>query len=320
MHLNLSFRHSGLLEFLFALFPSIIILFILIPSLHLLYASEDAIVEPEYTIKILGHQWYWSYEFTHIVKNHSNVNVKLTFDITQNIKIESDLNEGEYRLLEVDNTLKFPIGTPIRLLISSADVLHSWSMPAFGIKVDAVPGRLNAINTFIFAPGTFYGQCSELCGVGHGFMPIKIEAVSKAEFLKFIGMNIDIDTDEVTKPTISVSKDVLSAASDFLKKHDKKSLDSKMILRKIIENPKPFWYDRDETIKFIAKSELFDENNKEDKTFNWYKTDIKSCEEFNKFIKNAKLLNNDNKNIENLTNSPKAKKALLKKVGKSTDL
>lgn len=193
MHLNLSFRHSGFLEFLFAFFPSLIILLILIPSLHLLYSSEDNILEPEYTIKIIGHQWYWSYEFHHIFQNADGSNIKLNFDITQNLKIESDLNKGEYRLLEVENDLKFPIGTPIRLLISSADVLHCWALPAFGIKVDAVPGRLNAINTFIFAPGTFYGQCSELCGVGHGFMPIKVQAVPVDTFLKFAGFSNLLD-------------------------------------------------------------------------------------------------------------------------------
>jgi len=186
LHLNLSFRHSGFLEFLFALFPSTIILLILIPSLNLLYSSEDTILEPEYTIKVIGHQWYWSYEFTHIIEEN-NENIKLSFDISQNIKAEGDLVEGDYRLLEVDNLIKLPISTPIRFLITSSDVLHSWSVPAFGIKLDAIPGRLNAINTLIFAPGTFYGQCSELCGVGHGFMPIKLQTVPLEDFKTFIG-------------------------------------------------------------------------------------------------------------------------------------
>ncbi|KAN0036249.1 hypothetical protein ACTA71_009077 [Dictyostelium dimigraforme] len=122
-----------------------------------------------------SHQWYWSYEYG------DNANNLVEFD--SYMVYERDLTEGQLRLLEVDNAMIVPVKTHIRLIITSGDVLHSWAVPSFGIKVDAVPGRLNQIGLYVKREGTFYGQCSELCGVDHGFMPIKVEAVKVGEYL-----------------------------------------------------------------------------------------------------------------------------------------
>lgn len=168
--INLPFNERKSLEYIWTFFPSVVIYLILVPSLYLLYSLDDDI-EPIFLIKVIGHQWFWSYEFDLDYLNAS-------YEIDSSLISESDLELGAKRLLEVDNRLYLPVNIPFKLLITSTDVLHSWSVPELGIKVDAVPGRLNETLTCITRPGIFYGQCSELCGVGHGFMPIVIEAVS----------------------------------------------------------------------------------------------------------------------------------------------
>lgn len=132
---------------------------IAVPSFSLLY-SLDEILDAAYTYKAIGHQWYWSYETP---KGNA-------FDSY----MRNDLQSGELRLLEVDQPLACPTKTHLRFIITAADVLHSFAVPSLGIKVDAVPGRLNTAHTFLQRPGLFTGQCSELCGVNHGFMPITI--------------------------------------------------------------------------------------------------------------------------------------------------
>lgn len=163
--------HNTLLEVIWTAVPVIILVMITIPSIRHLYYAE-VIEESDMTIKIIGNQWYWSYEYP----DHGDI----SFD--SYMIPDDEIKEGQIRLLEVDNRIVLPVDTTIRLQITSADVLHNWAMPAFAVKMDAVPGRLNEAWIRVEKTGTYYGQCSELCGVGHGFMPIAIDAVSKAEF------------------------------------------------------------------------------------------------------------------------------------------
>lgn len=170
-----SFRHNTIFEFICAIFPTIIILLILIPSTLLLYSLDEEI-EPLLTFKVIGHQWFWSYEFNNwLFLNKEWQKVSYNFDSC--MIIENDLTLGTKRLLEVDKPLFTPVNVPLRFLITSIDVLHSWAVPELGIKIDAVPGRLSHYLALIRRPGVFYGQCSEICGVAHGFMPIVIKAV-----------------------------------------------------------------------------------------------------------------------------------------------
>lgn len=163
-----NFSHSTELEIFWTVVPALLLITIAYPSFTLLYALDDLTV-PSLTIKIIGHQWYWSYEIHGV-------------DLTEDISFDSymihtdDLVIGQFRLLEVDNRLYLPTHTHIRLLITSADVLHSWTIPSFGIKVDACPGRLNQASLFIKRSGIYFGQCSEICGINHGFMPIVVVA------------------------------------------------------------------------------------------------------------------------------------------------
>ncbi|KAM9955023.1 hypothetical protein ACTFIR_012867 [Dictyostelium discoideum] len=166
--------HGTVIEIVWTLIPTVILYLIAIPSFTLLYAMDE-IINPTVTIKIIAHQWYWSYEYG---DNASNL---IEFD--SYMVYERDLAEGQLRLLEVDNAMVVPVKTHIRLIITSGDVLHSWAIPSFGIKVDAVPGRLNQIGLYVKREGTFYGQCSELCGVDHGAMPIKVQASAIDPFL-----------------------------------------------------------------------------------------------------------------------------------------
>jgi cytochrome c oxidase subunit II len=163
--------HNTLLEVAWTTVPVLILVVIAIPSFKLLY-YEDVVPEVDMTVKAIGHQWYWSYEYP----DHG----EFTFDAY--MVADDDLQEGQLRLLTTDNALVLPVETDIRLLVTATDVLHSWGMPSFGVKIDAVPGRINETWFRINQPGMYYGQCSELCGDFHGFMPIMIRAVGKDEF------------------------------------------------------------------------------------------------------------------------------------------
>lgn len=159
--------HNSTIELVWMILPTIVLILIGIPSFVLLY-SMDEIIEPALTLKITGHQWYWSYVHS---KRELSQSVYDSYMIP-----ESELVDGQLRLLDTNNPVFLPIKTHIRLIITAADVLHSWAIPALGIKIDAVPGRLNQGSIFIKHPGVFYGQCSEICGVQHGFMPISLKA------------------------------------------------------------------------------------------------------------------------------------------------
>ena len=151
--------------------PVLILVVIAIPSFKLLYYQE-VVPEAEMTIKAIGRQWYWTYEYP----DHGN----FTFDAT--MVPEGEEQPDQLRLLDVDNRVVLPVNTNIRVLVTGADVIHSWSVPSLGVKQDAVPGRLNETWIRLDAPGVYYGQCYELCGVYHPYMPIAIEAVTKEEF------------------------------------------------------------------------------------------------------------------------------------------
>ena len=147
-------------------------LFLAFPSLRLLYLIDE-VRQPAVTVKTIGHQWYWRYEYTDFLR--------LEFD--SYIIPTEDLEDGQFRLLEVDHRVVLPIGVEIRFLVTSADVIHAWTIPALGVKVDAVPGRLNQLGFTVNRPGVFYGQCSEICGSNHSFIPISIEVVDRSAFI-----------------------------------------------------------------------------------------------------------------------------------------
>lgn len=172
--------HGTVIEILWTIFPSIILMFIAIPSFALLY-SMDEVVDPAITIKAIGHQWYWSYEYSDY---NSSDEQSLAFD--SYMVPEDELELGQLRLLEVDNRVVVPANTHLRMIITSADVLHSWAVPSLGVKCDAVPGRLNQASILIKREGVYYGQCSELCGTNHAFMPIVVEAVSLNDYVSWV--------------------------------------------------------------------------------------------------------------------------------------
>ena len=158
-------------ETVWTILPAVILILIALPSLRILYMIDE-INNPVLTVKTIGHQWYWSYEYTDYED--------LCFD--SYIISTTDLKPGDLRLLEVDNRVVLPIELPIRMLISSEDVLHSWAVPSLGLKTDAIPGRLNQATVTSNRPGLFYGQCSEICGSNHSFIPIVLEIVPLKHF------------------------------------------------------------------------------------------------------------------------------------------
>lgn len=177
--------HGTFIEIAWTVTPSLILLLIAVPSFALLY-SLDEIVDPAVTVKVIGHQWYWSYEYSDYALADDQ---SIAFD--SYMIPDDDLELGQLRLLEVDNRVVVPVNTHVRLIITAADVLHSWAVPSLGIKCDAVPGRLNQVPLFIKREGVFFGQCSELCGVNHGFMPIVVEAVSLEDYISWISTKIE---------------------------------------------------------------------------------------------------------------------------------
>lgn len=163
------------IEVIWTVIPAVTLIFIALPSLRLLYLLDE-VNDPIITLKVIGHQWYWSYEY-------SDFN-QVEFD--SYIIPEDDLSSGGFRLLEVDNNIVLPIITQVRAIVTAADVLHSWAVPALGIKIDGTPGRLNQVSFYLNRAGLFYGQCSEICGANHSFMPIVIERVSIKWFLDWV--------------------------------------------------------------------------------------------------------------------------------------
>nr|BBG74490.1 cytochrome c oxidase subunit II [Parasudis truculenta] len=159
------------IEIIWTILPAVILILIALPSLRILYLMDE-ISDPHLTIKALGHQWYWSYEYT----DYEDLGFDSYMVPTQ------DLAPGHFRLLETDHRMVVPVESPVRVLVTAEDVLHSWAVPALGIKMDAVPGRLNQTAFITSRPGVFYGQCSEICGANHSFMPVVVEAVPLEHF------------------------------------------------------------------------------------------------------------------------------------------
>lgn len=167
------------IEFLWTILPAIILIFIAVPSFKLLYSLEsEEFINPLLTVKVTGNQWYWNYELSDIE------GLNINFD--SYTKSLEDLNVGEFRLLDVDNRLFLPIHTPIRFLITSQDVIHSFFVPSLGVKLDAVPGRLNYFNLYLLRNGTWGGFCAEICGPNHSQMSIVVEGVEKSQFTKWL--------------------------------------------------------------------------------------------------------------------------------------
>jgi cytochrome c oxidase subunit 2 len=169
--------HNTLLEIIWTLIPVCILAVIAVPSFKLMYFADQP-VKADVTVKVTGHQWYWSYEFPDQGINFDSYMIK-----------DEELKPGQLRLLEVDNPLILPTDTIVRILVTSADVLHSWAVPSMGLKQDSVPGRTREIWVKIKREGVYYGQCSELCGMQHGFMPISIHAVPKDKFNDWLSEN-----------------------------------------------------------------------------------------------------------------------------------
>jgi len=163
---------SHVLESVWTIVPMVILLFMAFPSLYLLYLIEE-VSTPSISIRVVGHQWYWEYQYSDSWFNHS-------FD---SYLLGSEASKGSFHSLDVDNRLILPFKASVLFLVTSADVLHSWTVPALGIKADACPGRLNYLTSAASVPGVFYGQCSEICGRNHRFMPIVLEFVSVESYL-----------------------------------------------------------------------------------------------------------------------------------------
>nr|WVD73137.1 cytochrome c oxidase subunit II [Monolepta bicavipennis] len=170
-----------LIEIIWTILPTITLIFIAIPSLRLIYILDE-INNPMITIKTIGHQWYWSYEYSDFK----------TVEFDSYMIPTNEMNLFNFRLLDVDNRMVVPFESNIRLLVTAADVIHSWTIPSIGVKIDATPGRLNQISFTLNRSGLFYGQCSEICGANHSFMPIVMESISPNYFSKWITKMIEV--------------------------------------------------------------------------------------------------------------------------------
>ena len=194
--------HNTIIEILWTAIPIVILVVMAIPSFKLLYKQEKS-DSYDMTVKVIGHQWYWEYEYP----DHGN------FYFESYMIEEEDLQKGDLRLLTVDNPLVIPANKNIQILITAGDVLHSWAMPSMGIKTDAVPGRLNETWINVKEPGTYRGQCSEICGRGHGFMPVVVKVLPENEFMAWVNeaknnyaVNEDIELNETLDNEIIVSE------------------------------------------------------------------------------------------------------------------
>lgn len=174
-YINRNLLEGQTIELIWTVFPAFILIFIALPSLQILYLIEER-NNCLISIKAIGHQWYWSYEYSDFKK----------IDFDSYIKSINDLTTNEFRLLETDNYLCLPFNIQSRVLVTSLDVIHSWTIPCLGIKVDGTPGRINQGNILINCPGLFYGQCSEICGANHSFIPITLESVDLDLFLNWL--------------------------------------------------------------------------------------------------------------------------------------
>nr|YP_009828713.1 cytochrome c oxidase subunit II [Empoascanara sipra]QJC14410.1 cytochrome c oxidase subunit II [Empoascanara sipra]QUI77234.1 cytochrome c oxidase subunit II [Empoascanara wengangensis] len=173
--MNRMLLEGQLIELIWTILPAVLLIFIALPSLKILYMIEET-NKPLISIKAIGHQWFWSYEYSDFKK--------IEFD--SYMKPTNELENSEFRLLETDNKIVLPFNTQTRILATSSDVIHSWTIPCLGLKIDASPGRINQGNILMKRPGLFYGQCSEICGANHSFMPIVLESMNMNGFLNWL--------------------------------------------------------------------------------------------------------------------------------------
>nr|ASR18180.1 cytochrome c oxidase subunit II [Orosius orientalis] len=173
--INRNMLESQMIELIWTVLPAVLLITIALPSLKILYLLEE-LNKPLITLKAIGHQWYWSYELSDFKS--------IEFD--SYMKPTNELQNEEYRLLEVDNRVVMPYNVKSRILVTSMDVIHSWTIPALGIKIDGTPGRINQGSILINRPGIFYGQCSEICGANHSFMPIMMESINMKYFMNWV--------------------------------------------------------------------------------------------------------------------------------------
>nr|QAX27890.1 cytochrome c oxidase subunit II [Chilo suppressalis] len=174
-YINRFLLEGQMIELIWTVIPAFTLIFIALPSLRLLYLLDE-LNNPLITLKSIGHQWYWSYEYS----DFNNV------EFDSYMIPSKDLKNDNFRLLDVDNRVILPMNNQIRIMVTATDVIHSWTIPSMGVKVDANPGRLNQTNFFINRPGIYYGQCSEICGANHSFMPILIESIPLKNFINWI--------------------------------------------------------------------------------------------------------------------------------------
>lgn len=168
--LDLNLIENQLVETIWTVLPIFLLVFIAFPSLRLLYLIEE-IFYSDLRIKVIGYQWYWSYDY---------IDFELDFDSFIDEELEYD---SRFRLLEVNDLLVIPVNCTVRFLVSRVDVIHSWTVPVFGVKTDAIPGRLNQVNLYSYRPGIYFGQCSEICGINHRFIPISLGVIEIEDFL-----------------------------------------------------------------------------------------------------------------------------------------
>lgn len=172
--------HGTIIEIVWTITPAIILLSIAVPSFKLLYLMDE-VIDPQITIKVIGRQWYWTYEYSDYANQDGS---SIVFD---SIMVpEDELELGDFRTLEVNNELVVPVDTHVRVVVTSSDVIHSWAVPSLGVKLDAIPGRLNQTSFLANREGVFYGQCSEICGINHAFMPIVVKAVNITDYCAYI--------------------------------------------------------------------------------------------------------------------------------------
>nr|QXG82648.1 cytochrome c oxidase subunit 2 [Orthomus sp. BMNH 1042407] len=176
-YINRYLLEGQTIEVIWTILPAITLVFIALPSLRLLYLLDE-LSNPSMTLKSIGHQWYWSYEYSDFK----------TIEFDSYMTPVNELLNNSFRLLDVDNRIILPFYTQIRVLVTATDVIHSWTVPSLGVKIDATPGRLNQSNFFMNRSGLFYGQCSEICGANHSFMPIVIESVPTYAFMNWVSL------------------------------------------------------------------------------------------------------------------------------------
>lgn len=176
-------NHGTILELIWTITPALVLVAIAFPSFKLLY-TLDEVIAPSLTVKVTGNQWFWSLEYSDLLSESGE-----SIEFTSYLIPEADLELGQLRLLDTDNHIIVPVNTHIRFIVTATDVIHNFAVPSLGLKIDATPGRLNQVSALIDRTGLFYGQCSEICGVWHGFMPIVVESVEVSDFFAWVDSN-----------------------------------------------------------------------------------------------------------------------------------